>query len=134
MQSGDGGAIWSQGRAYVAALVTRAPAKPKPRGRKRPVRTPVVAAVEADIKALKVPAGKAGVAAVARKLAAVLDEDGVPATARVTAARQLLDALAELRGTAAAPAPGAAGKEAGDGVDKLTARRVKRIARRDAAA
>jgi hypothetical protein len=96
------------------------------------VRTPVVAAVEADIRSLKVPAGKAGLAAVARKLAAVLDEDGVPATARVTAARQLLDALSELRATAP-PAPGPVGKEAGDGIEQLAARRVARIARRGAA-
>jgi hypothetical protein len=107
--------------------VTRPPATP--RARKRPARTPVVAAVEADIKALKVPSGMAGIAAVARKLAAVLDEDGVPATARVTAARQLLDALGELRAPAA-PAPADAGKEAGDGIEQLAARRVDRVARR----
>lgn len=93
------------------------------------MRTPVVAAVEADIKALKVPSGMAGIAAVARKLAAVLDEDGVPATARVTAARQLLDALGELRATAAS-ATADAGKEAGDGIEQLAARRVDRVARR----
>lgn len=103
----------------------RAPAA-KPRTRKRRVVTPVLAAVEADIKALKVPATKAGVAAVARVLARVLDEDGVPATARVTAARQLLDALAELRGGVATPP--APGKEAGDGVAQLAARRAKRVA------
>lgn len=93
----------------------------KPRTR----RTPVLAAVEADIKALKVPRSKAGVAAVARVLARVLDEDGVPATARVTAARQLLDALAELR--AAAPSAGdQTGKPSGDGVAELAARRAAR--------
>lgn len=94
----------------------------KPRTR----RTPVLAAVEADIKALKVPRSKAGVAAVARVLARVLDEDGVPATARVTAARQLLDALAELRSSSAAPAGDQTGKPSGDGVAELAARRAAR--------
>jgi hypothetical protein len=120
VQPCDGGPLTAPRRAYVATLVT---------ARKRPPRGPVRRAVDADIRALDVPEGKQAIVATVRVLAGVLDERGLAATARVTAARLLLDALEQLRGVDSPATPAPAKEEVGDGVEQLAARRARRTAR-----
>lgn len=78
-------------------------------------------AVEADLAEIAqtgLRPASAGLQEVARMLAKVLDDDG-PATAKVQAAKTLVDVLGQLRGAPPATV-------AGDGVDRIRGTRAHR--------
>lgn len=79
---------------------------------RKPAAGSVLAAVEQDLQDLPERPGTAGLRAMARRLASVMDAPG-PTAPVVAAAKTLESVLAQLRGV---PAKGAAD---GDGVDRI---------------